>query len=72
MYSGPQFQQAYGDDTTYGAGGNTDDFGNYLYFPNITGTTATITAISQPMPALTGYNGTVRAPIAAVQLVAGQ
>ena len=74
-FSGPDFAQATGGDTTYGADGLTDDFGNFLYFPNLSGTTVTITAISQPMPNLPGYTGSsagaVRAPIAAIQLVAG-
>jgi hypothetical protein len=72
LFSGPNFAQAIGDDTTYGAAnGSQDDFGNFMYFPALSGTTVTITAISQPMPSLTGYNGTVRAPIAAIQIVAG-
>jgi hypothetical protein len=71
LFSGPDFSQAVGDDMTYGANGSQDDFGNFLYWTGLSGTTVTITAISQPMPALTGYNGTVRAPIAAIQLVAG-
>jgi hypothetical protein len=72
LFSGPQFVQAIGDDNSFGANGSQDDFGNYLYFPTLSGTTVTITAIDQAMPSLPGYNGTMRAPIAAVQLVAGQ
>jgi hypothetical protein len=71
LYSGPDFVQSFGDDSTYGANGGTDDFGNYLAFTGLTGPTISITAVSQMMPQGTGYsnNGYPRAPINGIQLV---
>jgi hypothetical protein len=72
LYSGPDFVQSFGDDSTYGANGSTDDFGNYMAFTGLTGPTISITAVSQMMPqGGTGYsnNGYPRAPINGIQLV---
>lgn len=75
QYSGPDFVQAIGDDSTFGANGNTDDFGNYLVFPGLSGPTVTIIATNLPMPGevqgsiLPGYNPNPRAPINGIQLV---
>jgi hypothetical protein len=72
-YDGPDFIQVIGDDNSFGAvNGNTDDFGNFMYFPSLQGTSVTITATSILMPSLPGYSSTPRAPINAVQIVAGQ
>src|SRR5262249_17515205 len=71
LYSGPDFFQSFGDDSSYGADGGTDDFGNYMMFKGLTGPTVSITAVAQPMPSATGYsfNGYPRAPINGIQIV---
>jgi hypothetical protein len=70
LYSGPDFVQAIGNDSTFGADGvNTDDFGNFLIFPALSGPTVTIIAINLPMPNLPGFNPNPRAPINGIQLV---
>src|SRR5205807_945050 len=46
LYSGPDFVSALGDDNTYGG----NDFGNYMSFFAVTGSTINITAVSQAMP----------------------
>jgi hypothetical protein len=75
QYSGPDFVQALGTDSTFGVNGNTNDFGNYLLFSGLTGSTVTIIAINLPMPGEAqgniqpGYNPNPRAPINGIQLV---
>jgi hypothetical protein len=75
QFSGPDFVQALGTDSTFGANGDMSDFGNYLMFPGLSGSTATIIAINLPMPGeakgsiLPGYNPNPRAPINGIQLV---
>ena len=75
QFSGPDFVQALGTDSMFGANGNTDDFGNYLVFPGLSGPTVTIIAINLPMPGeaagniLPGYHPNPRAPINGIQLV---
>jgi hypothetical protein len=75
LYSGPDYVQAIGDDSTFGANGfNQNDFGNYLLFSGLSGPTVTIVAINLPMPGeakgsiLPGYNPNPRAVINAVQV----
>jgi hypothetical protein len=70
LFSGPDFYAApLGDDNTFGANGAMDDFGNYMLFMGLTGPTVNITAVSQAMPSLPGYNGTPRAPLNGIQIV---
>ena len=76
LYSGPDFVQALGNDSTFGANGvNTNDFGNYLVFTGLSGPSVTIIATNLPMPGEAtgnihaGYNPNPRAPINAVQVV---
>ena len=76
LYAGPDYVQAIGDDSTFGANGvNQNDFGNYLVFTGLSGPTVTLVAINLPMPGeakgsiLPGYNTNPRAVVNAVQLV---
>jgi hypothetical protein len=70
LFSGPDFVQAIGDDKTFGADGVTqNDFGNYMAFFGLTGSTVNITAVSLPMPNVTGFDGTPRAALNGIQIV---
>lgn len=75
-FSGPDFVQILGDDQQFGADGvNTNDFGNYIMFTQVSGPTVNIAAVSQAMPRdstgalLPGFDGTPRAALNAVQIV---
>ena len=70
LYSGPDFVQAVGNDSTFGADGvNTSDFGNYIVWTGLSGPTVTIIATNLTMPSLPGFNTNPRAPINGIQLV---
>jgi hypothetical protein len=76
LYAGPDYVQAIGDDSTFGANGvNQNDFGNYLVWSGVSGPSVTIIATNLPMPGeakgsiQVGYNPNPRAVINAVQVV---
>jgi hypothetical protein len=76
LYAGPDYVQAIGDDSTFGANGvNQNDFGNYLVWTGVSGPSITIIATNLPMPGeakgsiQAGYNPNPRAVINAVQVV---